>query len=230
MHRYREFGIVSEEDEQFRRAFRDGFKGAGLSFAQFLDALAWYRDHAQSVADEARLTEAFTRFAADRNWAAEHRDGVVALYRKIRDDGAAAVAQTPSPEQDRVALARADQLLRTDPARYWGDSELQDAVFEARERLGDLPPPNGVQSAEARSSQERQRVAEIEGLLRDPTGDGQRRYWNDPGLRADYGEALSRLQDGTDNGSPAAPHPRAAPRPDHVLHDGGSTARAEAHE
>ena len=30
MHRYREFGLVSEQDEILRRAFRDGFKRAGL--------------------------------------------------------------------------------------------------------------------------------------------------------------------------------------------------------
>jgi hypothetical protein len=212
MHRYREFGIVSEEDEQIRRAFRDGFKGAGLSFTQFLDALEWYRDHTRSVADEAGLDEAFSRLAADRNWTAEQRDGVVALYRKIRDDGVAAAMQTPSPEQDRAALARADQLLRTDPARYWGDGELQDAVFEARERQGDHPPANSVERTGNRSSQDRQRVTEIEGLLHDPTGDGQRRYWSDAGLRAGYGEALTRLQGDTD--------PVADSAPDHALHGG----------
>jgi hypothetical protein len=37
-HRYREFALVSEQDEVLRRAFRDGFKRAGLSFEQFLDA------------------------------------------------------------------------------------------------------------------------------------------------------------------------------------------------
>ena len=52
MHRYREFGLMSEQDEVLRRAFRDGFKRAGLSFAQFLDALAWYRDHARPATDE----------------------------------------------------------------------------------------------------------------------------------------------------------------------------------
>ena len=29
-------------DEQFRRAFRDGFKRAGLSHAQLLEAMEWY--------------------------------------------------------------------------------------------------------------------------------------------------------------------------------------------
>jgi hypothetical protein len=193
MHRYREFGLVSEQDEILRRAFRDGFKRAGLSFAQFHDALAWYRDHARPEAGEAQLAEAFAQFAASNGWRAEQRDRALDLYRAIRDDGPAAVTQTPLPDEDRATVARADELLRTDPARYWDDIELQDAVFEARERLdrpateaGDAPPP----------SRDRQRVDEIEALLRDPGGDGQRRYWSDAGLRADYAQALARLHDG----------------------------------
>jgi hypothetical protein len=193
MHRYREFGLVSEQDEILRRAFRDGFKRAGLSFAQFHDALAWYRDHARPDAGEEQTAEAFAQFAASSGWPAEQRDRALDLYRVIRDDGPAAVMQAPLPDDDRATVARADELLRTDPARYWSDIELQDAVFEARERLdrpatetGDAPPP----------SRDRQRVDEIEALLRDPGGDGQRRYWSDAGLRADYAQALDRLHDG----------------------------------
>jgi hypothetical protein len=118
MHRYREFGLVSEQDELFRRAFRDGFKRAGLSFPQFLDALAWYRDQPKPAADEAQLAEAFSAFAADRGWPAEQRDGALDLYRTIRDHGPAAVMQAPRPDEDRAILARADQLLHSDPARY----------------------------------------------------------------------------------------------------------------
>src|ERR1700681_1940476 len=108
MHRYREFGVVSEQDELFRRAFRDGFKRAGLSYAQFLDALAWYRDHAPPGADETQLAEAFKAFAADRGWPAAQCDGVVDLYGAIRDNGPAAVTTTPRPDDDRAMLARAD--------------------------------------------------------------------------------------------------------------------------
>jgi hypothetical protein len=197
MHRYSEFGLASEQDEVLRRAFRDGFKRAGLSSAQFQDALAWYRDHARPGAGEAQLADAFERFAADRGWAAEQRDGALGLYRAIRDGGAAAVAQPPLPDEDRAVLARADELLRTDPARYWGDLELQDAVFEARERLdapaaqaGSVPLPDG------NGERDRQCIEEIEAMLRDPAGDGQRRYWSDAGLRAGYAQALSRLHDG----------------------------------
>src|SRR5262249_31533497 len=101
MHRYREFGLVSEEDEVLRRAFRDGFKRAGLSLAQFLDALAWYRDHARSGPDEGRLAEAFSEFAASRGWPTEQREGALDVYRAIRDQGPAAVTDAaPRPEDD----------------------------------------------------------------------------------------------------------------------------------
>lgn len=209
MHRYREFGLASEQDEILRRAFRDGFKRAGLSFDQFLDALAWYRDNARPTADEAQLADAFAQFTADNGWPAEQRDSALDLYRAIRDDGAAAVMPAPRPDEDRATLARADALLRGDPARYWGDIELQDAVFEARERLGDDAPSGDIAPATPGMSQDRQRVDAVEALLRDPSGDGQRRYWSDTELRADYARALTRLHGGgggeTVASSPAAP-------------------------
>src|SRR5216683_5265465 len=171
MHRYREFGLTSEQDEVLRRAFRDGFKRTGLSFAQFLDALAWYRDHARPATDEAQLADAFAQFAADSGWPAERRDGVLDLYRTIRDNGPAAVMRAPRPDEDRAILARADELLRSDPSRYWGDSELQDAAFEARERLSDLAPAEDATRLPPRTSGDRQRIEEIEALLHDPSGD-----------------------------------------------------------
>ncbi len=201
MHRYREFGLVSEQDEILRRAFRDGFRRAGLSFAQFLDALAWYRDHAQPEADEAQLADAFAQFAADHGWPAEQMDGALDLYRAIRDDGPIAVLHAPPPDEDRATLARADELLRSDPARYWSDAELQDAVFEARERLD---RPAAEADATAPPGTDRQRVAEIEALLRDPSGEGQRRYWSDAGLRTEYVQALGRLHDAVDNAESTA--------------------------
>jgi hypothetical protein len=198
MHRYREFGLVSEQDEVLRRAFRDGFKRSGLSFAQFLDALAWYRDHARPAANEAQLADAFVQFAVDRGWPEEQREGALELYRTIRDNGPAAVTQGLPPDEDRTILARADELLRSDPARYWGDIELQEAAFEAHERLDDLALKEGTAGSPPRVSQDQQRIEEIEALLRDPNGDGQRRYWTDAGLRTDYAQALARLHGGMD--------------------------------
>jgi hypothetical protein len=212
MHRYREFGLMSEQDEVLRRAFRDGFKRAGLSFAQFLDALAWYRDHARPAADEAQLADAFTQFAADRGWPAEQRDGVIDLHRTIRDNGPTAVTQAPRQDDDRATVAHADELLRNDPTRYWADIELQDAVFEARERLGGLAVAEGAAPPAPNANEDRQRIEEIEALLRDPSGDGQRRYWTDAALRTDYAQALARVTGGIDSGgdesaasSPATP-------------------------
>jgi hypothetical protein len=212
MHRYREFGLVSEQDEVLRRAFRDGFKRAGLSFARFLDALAWYRDHARPAADEAQLADAFTQFASDRGWPAEHRDRVLDLYRTIRDKGPTAVAQAPRPDEDRAVLSRADELLRNDPARYWGDIELQDAAFEARERLEAPTHPEVTAQPAPNASQDQRRINEIEALLRDPNGDGQRRYWTDAGLRADYAQALTRLHGSIDSAdAESAPSSPATP-------------------
>jgi hypothetical protein len=202
MHRYREFGLASEQDEILRRAFRDGFRRAGLSFAQFLDALAWYRDHARPDAGEAQLADAFAQFAADHGWPAGQRDGALDLYRAIRDNGPAAALHAPPTDEDRATLARADELLRTDPARYWSDPELQDAVFEAHERL-DRPVTEA--DATAPPDGDRQRVEEIEALLRDPSGEGQRRYWSDAGLRTDYVQALGRLHGGVDSAESATP-------------------------
>ena len=197
MHRYREFGLTSEQDEVLRRAFRDGFKRTGLSFAQFLDALAWYRDHARPATDEAQLADAFAQFAADSGWPAGRRDGVLDLYRTIRDNGPAAVMRAPRPDEDRASIARADELLRNDPARYWSDIEVQDAAFEARERLDGVAPAEDT-APPPKPSRDRQRIEEIEALLRDPSGDGQRRYWADAGLRTDYTHALARAHGGID--------------------------------
>jgi hypothetical protein len=210
MHRYREFGLLSGEDETLRRAFRDGFRRAGLSFAQHVDALAWYRDHARTGLNEGKLVEAFSAFAADRGWSAEHRDGALDLYRVIRDKGAAAViAPAPHADADRAKIAECEHLLRSDPARYWGDAELQDAVFEARERLAAASADRG-DAGLLPSTPDQQRIAEVETLLRDPSGEGRRRYWNDEKLRADYAQALARFHgdaaaSGRNEGAPGLP-------------------------
>jgi hypothetical protein len=193
MHRYREFGLLSDHDEQLRRAFRDGFKRAGLSFSQLLDALAWYRDHVRAGASEEHLIEAFSRFAADREWSPIHRDAAFDTYRAIRDNGVAAVIEpAPHRDADRETLAEGERILRADPARYWRDADLQDALFESRERL-DTAPAATSETAQRPSTGDRRRIEEIEALLRDPNGNGQRRYWSDDTLRADYAQVLARV-------------------------------------
>jgi len=49
MDRYTQFGLRSDADEQIRRAFRDGFKRAGLGHAQLLQAIDWHRDHGHPI-------------------------------------------------------------------------------------------------------------------------------------------------------------------------------------
>src|SRR5262249_41595192 len=156
----------------------------------------WYRDHARPTGDEAPLADAFSQFAAEKGWPVEQRDGVFDLYRAIRDNGPAAVMQTTRPEEDRAILVRADELLRSDPARYWGDMELQDAAFEAHERLQNPARTEDAAGLLVDRGQDLRRIEEIEALFRDPSGDGQRRYWTDPGLRTDYAQVLERLHGG----------------------------------
>jgi hypothetical protein len=194
MHRYREYGLVSDEDEALRRAFRDGFKRAGLSFPRLLEALAWYRDRARPGAAEAQLLEAFSQYAAHRGWSPDERDGAIETYRAIRDKGPAAVTETaPGAAEDRAVIARGDDLLRRDSTRYWNDIELQDAVVEARERLARPAETSDSVRTPAAGDADRKKIAEIEALLRDTSGAGQRRYWNDAALRDGYAEALGRL-------------------------------------
>jgi hypothetical protein len=192
MYRYREFGLVSDADENLRRAFRDGMRRAGLSHQQFVDALAWYRDHTRPGLEEAAQREAFAEFAAQKLWSPQLVEGALAVYETIRDDGPDAIADTPpSPVADRAMVARGDEALRRDPASYWHDSALQDAVFEARERLKSLSAFAAAPAAPPNPA--RERVREIEAMLHDSSGAGQRRYWSDPALRDDYAKALAEV-------------------------------------
>jgi hypothetical protein len=198
MHRYREYGLVSDEDETLRRAVRDGLKRAGVPFSRFLEALAWHRDQARPGASDAQLLEAFSAYAAERGWSADERERAVGVYRAIRENGPGVPTQAPNAEEDRATVARADDLLRHDPTRYWNDIELQDAVFEARERLGGVAQAGDAAGAAGAASPaadaDRRKIDETLSLLHDPSGAGQRRYWNDAALRDDYAAALARLQ------------------------------------
>jgi hypothetical protein len=193
MHRYREFGLVSDTDETLRRAFRDGLRRAGLSHEQFLEGLAWYRDHTRPGLDEATLRDGFADFAAQKQWSPQLVESAVAVYETIRDGGADTVADpSPTPDADRATVARGDEALRQDPASYWRDAALQDAVYEARERLETLSGPAAAPAAHPNPA--RERVREIEAMLHDASGAGQRRYWSDPALREDYARALAEVQ------------------------------------
>jgi hypothetical protein len=116
MDRYTKFGLRGDADEQIRRGFRDAFARAGLSHEQFLDALGWYRDHAQHLgADPSKLAESFHEFASNKGWDAGHVAAATSVYDVIAEQGPAAVLATPSPEEDAATIARADELLRANP-------------------------------------------------------------------------------------------------------------------
>jgi len=108
-----------------------------------IEALEWYRDHGQRLgADPARLGESFSEFAASKGWPAEHQDAAVSVYGLIRDQGPDAVmSPAPGLEEDAATIARASELLRTNPDAYWRDHELQEAQLEALERQEVAPPP-----------------------------------------------------------------------------------------
>jgi hypothetical protein len=90
--------------------------------------------------DEAKLTESFNEFAAAKHWPEEQRDAAVSVYGQVRDQGPAAVmSPAPSAQEDAATIARAGELLRTDPNAYWRDPELQEAQYEALERQQAAP-------------------------------------------------------------------------------------------
>src|ERR1700678_449865 len=133
MDRYQQFGLRGDADEQLRRAVRDGFKRAGLSPSQLTQAMEWYRDRGQHLGgDEAKLAESFAEFAASKAWPDAQRGAAVGVYAQVRDQGPAAVmSPAPSAEDDAATIARANELLKTDPKAYWADAELQEAQYEA---------------------------------------------------------------------------------------------------
>jgi hypothetical protein len=184
MDRYTQFGLRGDADEQIRRAVRDGFKRAGLSSAQLIESLEWYRDHGQHLGgDPARLADSFSEFAASKGWQAEHQDAAVSVYGMIRDQGPDAVmSPAPSAEEDAATIARASELLRTNPDAYWRDHELQEAQLEALERQEAAPPPEPDRAAvvDQIERQIAQRdVDKFAEMLRKEPG----KYWSSPELQ-----------------------------------------------
>jgi hypothetical protein len=205
MDRYSQFGLRGDADEQLRRAVRDGFKRAGLSSTQLTQAMVWYKDHVRPGMDEAKLAESFAEFAATKRWGAEQRDAAVSVYGQVRDQGPAAVmSPAPSTEEDAATLARAHELLRTDPNAYWRDVELQETQFEALERQGTAPtaePPIDHMEIERRVSQ--QHVDRFATMLREEP----EKYWRSAELQQQHRDAIA----GTIREAPAGEQPEAAP-------------------
>jgi hypothetical protein len=162
--------------------------GAGISAANTLAG----GDYAAQIG---RAKQAEANFEADQD-VSNAAGEIASAQRQAINVNQKADLQAPRPDEDRAVVARADDLMRSDPGRYWADIELQDAAFEARERLDGAAAAEGTSPPSPRASQDQRRIEEIEALLRDPSGDGQRRYWTDAGLRTDYAEALARVHGG----------------------------------
>jgi hypothetical protein len=177
-------------------------------------AMEWYKDHVRPGMDEAKLTESFTEFAAARHWGAEQRDAAVSVYGQVLDQGPAAVmSPAPSAEEDAALIARAHELLRTDPNAYWRDAELQEAQYEALERQEAAPtaePPIDHMAIERKIAQDD--VGRFETMLREEPA----RYWRSPELQQQFREAIGRrerasMPDTPAGGEPPEAAPAAAP-------------------
>jgi hypothetical protein len=209
MDRYTQFGLRGDEDDLFRRAVRDGFKRAGLGNDRLTQALEWFRDCVRPGMDQAKLAESFNEFAASKGWPAEQLTAAVAVYGAVRDQGPAAVmSPAPTSEEDVATVARADELLRSNPEGYWRDHELQEAVLEARERQRAAPPPEPSVDPYAIE----RRIAEgdvdkFSRMMREEPG----KYWGSPELQRQHHDAIeASIQEAPANPPPAAV-PAAAP-------------------
>jgi hypothetical protein len=212
MDRFSEYGLRGDQDELVRRAFRDAFQGAGVSRAQLSQAMEWYRDRGQHR-DIAKLTESFGEFAVSKGWAAEHLSTAVGIYGQIAEGGPnAALAPAPSADEGAATIARADELLRTNPDGYWRDHELQEAVLEARERQEAAPAPVLDPLSPAGSEQIERRIAQqdvdkfAEMLRKDPG-----KYWSSPELQRQRHDAIAASIQEALAKPPPAPAPAAAP-------------------
>jgi hypothetical protein len=170
MDRFSGYGIRGDADEQIRRAFRDAFGRAGLDQTQLTQALEWYRDHGQRLgADPIKLAESFQEFATGRGWDPGHVAAATSVYDAIAEKGAAAVLAPTGAEEDAATIARADELLRTDPDAYWRDVGLQELALEARERQQAAPPAEpAVDDATLERRIAQQDVARFAAMPRDP--------------------------------------------------------------
>jgi hypothetical protein len=191
MDRFSGYGLRGDQDEQFRRAVRDGFRAAGLGPAQMTAALEWYKDHVRPGMDETKLAESFAEFAAGKGWAPEHLEAATAVYEAIRDGGPeATMAPTPSAEEDAALIARANELLRTDAKAYWKDEALQEAQFEALERQQAAPqaePSPDDDAIERKIAQ--QDVDRFAAMLRDPASAAK--YWASAELQRRHHDAIA---------------------------------------
>ena len=206
--RYAAFGLT-EADEPFRRAVRDGFKRAGLSHKQLTEAMEWYRDSIRAGMNEGELLASFTEFTTNKGWPVEQQAAASLVYDAIRDHGAEAVmSPIPTLAEDQETIAKANALLAKDAAAYFADQELQEAMFEALERQAapqSGPPALGPPLSDVEIEQRigRQDMQKFERMMREEP----QRYWGSPQLQEAYRDAIERAT----AAPPAAPAEAAAP-------------------
>jgi hypothetical protein len=189
--RYHQYGL-SAADEPFRRAVRDGFRQAGLSHRQFLDALTWYRDNVRAGMDATELSASFHDFATARAWPVENLIAAQGVHQAIQQSGPETVIATPTPEEDQATIAKANELLAKDSAAYFADEQLQELMIEALERQQAAPPATSVGPAPTDTEIERRMgqkdVDRFEQMMRERPQE----YWASPRHQADYRAAIER--------------------------------------
>jgi hypothetical protein len=210
--RYHQYGLT-EGDEPFRRAVRDGFKRAGLGHAEMMQALEWYKDHVRPDMDETALAASFHEFSAARGWDAEKIAIASSVYNQIRDGGPTAVLAMPPAEEDAALIAKADELLRTNADAYFRDPDLQELALEARERQLAAPPPEpGIDHDAIERRVAQQKVDRFAAMLRQPAEAA--RYWASPELQDRHRRAIAASIQEAPAAAPsvaaAAPSPAAS--------------------
>jgi hypothetical protein len=116
------------------------------------------------------------------------------------------VLATPSPEEDAATIARADELLRTNPDAYWRDHGLQELALEARERQQAAPPAEpGIDHEEIERRVAQQEVDRFAAMLRQPAEAAK--YWASAELQERHHRAIAA----SIREAPAAVPPVAAP-------------------
>jgi hypothetical protein len=177
------------------RALRDGGRAAGLSYAQVDQIARWVTENKATLgrmSPEQRMQN-FAESMRSKGWREQHISTALRVDSIIAERGPEAMVRAPSAAEDRRMLAKAEKLLRTDPAKYWADKELQERAFEARERqavhaeaqekaeAGEMPPA---------ASADQRRLDEIKSMLRDPAKAAE--YWKEPALQAEHRALIER--------------------------------------
>jgi hypothetical protein len=140
--------------------------------------------------DETALMASFHEFSVAKGWEAEKIAAASSIYSQIRDEGPAAVLEPTNSENDANVIARADALLKSDPAAYWRDEALQEAALEAREHQLAAPPPEpGIDHDAIERRVAQQEVDRFAAMLRQPAEAAK--YWASAELQERHHRAIA---------------------------------------